>query len=793
MPSTVWAAPSFARQPHVLARSDGITVFARARPVRVEHTRLFQDGAGSLGVRGHDSPAPEQSAVVTERVPPQNRKMIRYALRPAPDNERGPQHVVSLLRSVHQLNKTRMPLTLEIASGEGSPGLFIETPAELRNAFLSELGDAYPGATIQVARRDLGEDCHRYETALRLTPDVLPIRTYRDFEESPDREFADPITGLLSSVRTGRDQRVCAAIRLIIRPVRRPRHNHAQRILERLRRRWLSEWLRQLYAVWSSSPSLLLRVLGGFLACMGTREQTVAARDPGRRKLQQHLFECWLRIETQGPPDAMAVFGQKHRELRSALGRFTSEEAMFRRSNPGSKRGFLLSAEEIATLWHPPMGTVRSARMAMALIREVEPPLFLPKPDEPDVTELGRVQFRQQRERFGIRIDDLRRHLVAIGRTGCGKSTFLLNVLQQQVARGRGVILVDPHGQLADDLLARIASHRTNDVVVLDPTDANPVTLNPLYGPAGCDASLIADGVLTAFGQVFGLDAASAPRLQHIFRNCLLSLVGTRYASLSNVQRLLVDENFRRQVTSSVGNDAVRAFWAGEFEQWNRRDRTQYIASLQNKLGAFLSNQRLQRILCGESRSLDVRQVLDDSRVLVCNLSKGQIGHDASTLLGSLLLAMTQLAAMSRADVPEEARSDATVIIDEFHSYLSEGNSTLADALAESRKYRVSYVLAAQMLDQLDVRTRAAVLGNCGSLLTMTVGPRDAEVLCAVLGGHVKPADLIGLPKYHGYLRMLIDGAPHTLSMTTLPASPPDPRRASIVRRVSRNRHGAGT
>ena len=259
----------------------------------------------------------------------------------------------------------------------------------------------------------------------------------------------------------------------------------------------------------------------------------------------------------------------------------------------------------------------------------------------------------------------------------------------------------------------------------MQPIAWHRLRFNPLHGPPGTDPTLIADGVLTSFKNVFGFDDGSAPRLLHIFRNCLLSLVGTEHASLQNVQRILVDSNYRKSIIAMVKNIAVREFWLTEFSRWNERDRTQYIASLQNKLGAFTTNEQLQRILNPNHKGISLREIMDSSQVLVVNLSKGTVGHDASTLLGSLLLSSLYIAAMSRADILETDRTDCVIVVDEFHSYLADGNTTMADALAESRKYRTSYVLSTQMLEQLDAATLAGVLGNCGSTLCMTAGPRD--------------------------------------------------------------------
>ena len=432
------------------------------------------------------------------------------------------------------------------------------------------------------------------------------------------------------------------------------------------------------------------------------------------------------------------------------------------------------------------------ARVEASHFHEVEPPLRLPTASaHRPVTLLGRVQFRQQRDQFGIHLDDLRRHLIVVGKTGSGKSNFLQTIVLQQIDQNRGVVLVDPHGQLVEEVLDFIPSRRTNDVILFDASDRlAPVGFNPLIGPAGSDPTLIADGVLTAFKNVFGFDEATAPRLLHIFRNSLLSLIGRRDASLLTVQRLLTDTNYRKSVVAGVTNPAVQSFWLTEFDRWNERDRTQYLASLQNKLGAFTTNERLQAILGATEKGIQLRPILDRSQILLCNLSKGTVGHDASTLLGSLLFSSLQVAAMSRANVPEDERPDAVVVIDDFHSYFAPGNSTMADALAESRKYRTSYVLSTQLLEQLDPTTLAGVLGNCGSALCMTVGPRDAAVLAELLGERLTPDDLMRIPKYHGYLRLLVDGTPHTFSMTTLPPPRLRQQRGAIIRQVSRERYG---
>lgn len=705
-------------------------------------------------------------------------------------NTRGPIYTESLLRTVHRANPTRQDIQLTIQSTPRGVCLGIDCADQLRSLLLQELQDAYPGIVVRP-----NTDCRTEDVNLSLNKrcDAESIRTYDAFmDETDNRQLADPLSGLFAAVAAGKSGKLQYALRISLRPAAKRRVWFADCVSRRVNAAFRYRWQEHLFIRMADSRSFLFRCMAVTWSMRPTSESRHGRNDT--ELATEALFECTMSVGAATSVEATHTAKNKLLAIAGTLGRFNTRHAQFVHCRKRQRRRFLLSAKEVATLWHPATeSTDEASRIARPGFREIEPPLSLSssKTLSSDTT-LGRTCFRQQTNQFSITADDLRRHLISIGKTGCGKSTFLLNVVRQQIEHGRGTALFDPHGQLAEEVLNVIPRHRTNDVVYFDAADAvAPVRFNPLAGPPGTDANLIADGVLTSFKNVFGFDAGSAPRLLHIFRNALLTLIGTPYASLVAVQRLLVDAAFRRTCIASIDNAAVREFWFTEFNQWNERDRTQYIASLQNKLGAFTTNQRLQLIFDGSKKGIVLREIMDQSKILICNLSKGTVGHDASTLLGTLMLSSLQIAAMSRADIPEIDRTDCVVVVDEFHSYLADGNSTMADALAESRKYRTSYVLSTQMLDgQLDDATLAGVLGNCGSTLCMTVGPRDAETLAALLGGALTPADLMNIPKYHGYIRMLQSGRPHMFSMTTLAPPRHPPNRADVIRKVSRQTYG---
>lgn len=719
-----------------------------------------------------------------------NLRMLVVSVTAPPANLRDPQYMEQLLRTLHRIEFAE-PLELQIRNDAGHVQLAMAAPAELMPLLRAELADVYPGLRTKRIGVKLVTGHRRLHFELTLTPDLLPMRTFSEFGNGA-KSVSDPIAGLFSVVRGNRVGKFSSRIRLLIRPAGERRVNHSAWLLNRCLRRG-KDWptrLRWIRGV--TSPNWIRR----FQTRLRLRWQTEHESSSDENKLTGPLFECRLILEVDLPAGQDQTAHRLLQTTAASFGRFHGPDTRFRpvRSRSFGRSNFLLTTQEISTLWHPPMeSTDAVAGLLRTEFRELPPPVSIAsKKESAGMTVLGRVAFRGQRNTFGIEIDDLRRHLITVGSTGCGKSVLLMNIVRQQIDANRGIILIDPHGQLVEDVLEHIPRRRTNDVVLLDASDRErPVGFNPLVNKYS-DPNLVADAVVTAFSSVFGFDAGSAPRMLHIFRNCLLTLIGRPDASLASVQRLLTDDGYRRSVLPSIQDEVVRSFWQAEFQQWNNRDRTLYIASLQNKLGAFLTNPQLRAILCPSRNSIDLREIMDSRRILLCNLSKGTIGDEASTLLGALLLSSLHTAAMSRADTPERERVDSIIVVDEFHSFLSEGNQTMATAMSESRKYRTSYVLATQFLSQLDEATRASILGNTGSLLSMRVGPQDAKILADLIGQGLTPEDLMQIPRFHGYIRALMDGSPRSFSMATQPPPKRLIGRGSIVRSVSRSRFGSG-
>lgn len=374
---------------------------------------------------------------------------------------------------------------------------------------------------------------------------------------------------------------------------------------------------------------------------------------------------------------------------------------------------------------------------------------------DPDraITYFASTNHREPYRTFGIRQRDLRSHMYVVGKTGTGKSTLLKTMILQDIEAGRGLGLLDPHGDLVEGVLERVPESRRADVLYLDTPRAN-WTFNPVSDvPAGQEA-LAAAELIESFKKIWHDDWG--PRLEHLLRNVLLTLFELPGATLADANRLFNDKDFRAEAVRAVSNETVQEFWQKEFAGYSFAFRAVIVAPLQNKLGALLTDPRINSIITAQRTSFDLPSVMDERKVLLVNLSRGKIGEGPAQVLGALLAARIGLAGLARADRPEANRQDFHVYLDEFQMFAT---LSLATMLAELRKYRVALVLAHQYLAQLDPQVQAAVLGNAGTMVSFRVSAEDAGALSKELDTF-EPKDFVHLPNYDILIRLMIDGEP---------------------------------
>jgi DNA helicase HerA-like ATPase len=367
------------------------------------------------------------------------------------------------------------------------------------------------------------------------------------------------------------------------------------------------------------------------------------------------------------------------------------------------------------------------------------------------------------RKRFGIRQADRRFHTYAIGKTGTGKSTLLKAMVLQDVIHGRGLALLDPHGDLVEAVLAAVPTERRDDVIYLDTPRGN-WTFNPLWGVAAGHEALATAELIEAFKKIWVDDWG--PRLEHLLRNVLFTLLEVPGSTLADVHPLLTDQAFRKTTANALKNTDVREFWLKEYNGYSPAFRAVVTAPLQNKLGALLTDPRMNAIIAADRNSFDLNTIMDDGKILLVNLSRGQIGEGPAMMLGALLAARIGLSGLARADRPERERQPFFLYLDEFQMFAT---LSLATMLSELRKYNVSLILAHQYLSQLDGEVQDAILGNVGTLICFRISADDAAHFAREMEPEFEAVDFIGQKNHHIYLRLMIDGqVSQPFSATTL-------------------------
>ena len=385
---------------------------------------------------------------------------------------------------------------------------------------------------------------------------------------------------------------------------------------------------------------------------------------------------------------------------------------------------------------------------------------------EEKIILFAETNFRNQRVKFGIKKDDRRRHMYLIGKTGMGKSTAMENMIIQDIKNGEGVALVDPHGDFAEKILNFIPSNRINDVIYLNPADFHfPVAFNVMEAVSQEHKHLIASGLVGVFKKLWA--DSWGPRLEYVLRNAILALLDYPGSTLMGVMRILVDKTYRNKVISKIKDPVVKSFWVEEYSKYPQQFQVEAIAPIQNKVGQFLSTALIRNVVGQVKSSFDLREIMDNQKILIMNLSKGRIGEDSSALLGAMMITKIQLAAMSRIDMPEEERKDFYLYVDEFQNFATE---SFANILSEARKYRLNLIIGHQYIEQLDEMVQAAVFGNVGTIMCFRVGSADAESLAVEFAPYFTEEDLVNLTKYDTYMKLMIDGvASSPFSATTLP------------------------
>jgi len=391
-------------------------------------------------------------------------------------------------------------------------------------------------------------------------------------------------------------------------------------------------------------------------------------------------------------------------------------------------------------------------------------------PHNRDITYFAKTDFRNTNEIFGIKRKDRRQHMYILGKSGTGKSVLLSNLIVQNIQNGEGVCVVDPHGELVEEILHLIPEYRMKDVIYFNPADSDfHIGFNVIQLDDPKYKHLVASGLMGIFTKIWA--NAWSSRMEYILNNAILALLDTPGTTLLGIPRLLVDKDYRQMIIGNLKDPVVKAFWVSEYEQWRDQFRNEAIAPIQNKVGQFLSTSIIRNVVGQQKSTIDIFKIMNEGKIFLVNVSKGRIGEDNSALLGGMIITKIQLAAMERVRIPEDERKDFYLYVDEFQNFATD---SFANILSEARKYRLNLTVAHQYTAQLEnkdgSKVRDAVFGNVGTMIIFRVGADDADFLEKEFEPEFTAQDLVNLPNYHVYLKLMIDGVTsRPFSAITLP------------------------
>ncbi len=716
------------------------------------------------------------------------------------------------LKNVHRnLLYGQRHVALEIIAKEKEIFFYIGVPITLLDMVEKMLSSQYPDAAIEEAEEHniFSQEWKKMGVCggeLKLyKPFIYPIKTYKTIEAEP----LESITNTLGKLEAGEG----TAIQILIRPIHPRKMQKGRAAVKKSQNQ-------------NSGGGWVGGVTGAVIANNNTPTQQqpvklTAMEEEVNKAIEEKAgkapFETVIRfVVSTGTPHRSEIILN---ELQGAFAQFNDQNLngfRFRREQNVNKlvtdyifRFFehqifspkrlllgrfighknILNTEEIASFFHLPNFLISSPGIKWLPAKRVETPVNLPN----EGTIIAKTSFRGQEETVRLTENDKRRHVYILGQTGTGKSTTMKNMIIDDIIHGKGVAYIDPHGQDLEDILSKIPKERAEDVVIFDAGDIErPMGLNIFEAQTTEQKDLVIQEALQILyrlydpqhtGQIFG------PRFDHWLRNAALTLMADpEGGTFIEVPKVFSDDKFLASKLKYVEDPVVRSFWIDEIGKTSDYHKSEMMGYFIGKFGAFMTNTTLRNIIGQPKSSINLREIMDSNKILLVNLSKGRIGELNMRLLGMIFVVKLQMAAMSRADTPEEERKDFCLYVDEFQNFLTE---SFAQILSEARKYRLSLVVANQFIGQLTDEIRDAVFGNVGTILCFRVGPDDAEFMAKQFDPVFTQNDLIGIENYNAAIRLIINGIPSR--PFNIIGYPPmgvaDPNIGKAVRELSRLKH----
>lgn len=683
-------------------------------------------------------------------------------------------------------------ISFEMASIGKHIRFYVWVPKHLQNFLEGQIYAQYPTVQIHEAEEDYAKReisqpvVYSAELAL-IDNEVLPIKTFQSFEVDP----LAGITATLAKLDTSNEE---TWIQVIARPIADDWHRKSQRYVSKVKESG------------SSSGGDFFENVGGYMiklleALWKPPEPTAGAsgakelseRDKTRiseaeNKSTKLGYQVKIRMiylghdETTAKQRMQAIVGTFKQYNSTNLNGFTMRKPSFDREKIAEyaarffiDRGYVLNIEELASVFHLPHTNVETPNIVWASSKTAEPPAKLPvigaDPEEDnEISAFGLTNFRGINHQFGMYRSDRSRHIYIIGQTGAGKSGLLELFALSDIFHNQGYAIIDPHGDLAVNNMRFIPGHRMKDVVYFNPADtAFPIGFNPMEVTDPNMRNNISSEIIGVLKRMFA--DSWGPRLEYILRYTILALLYYPNSTMLDITRMLTDKRFREQVLLHVDDTVVLNFWKIEFASWNDKFASEAIAPVLNKVGAFTANPIIRNIIGQPKSTFNIREIMDEGKILIVNLSKGLIGEDNASILGSFIVTKIQLAAMSRADIPNiEDRRPFYLYVDEFQNFATDSFATI---LSEARKYALNLTVANQYISQMTDTVRDAVFGNVGTTISFRVSADDAPLLSKQFEPQFEATDILQMHNRHFVISMVIKGEKvPAFSATTLMLPP---------------------
>jgi hypothetical protein len=695
-------------------------------------------------------------------------------------------------------------LSFEIASVNGQIRFYAYVPRTLRSFVEGQIYSQYP--TVQISKAEDDYVAHErehsvvYSSEITLTDnEMLPIKTFQNFEVDP----LAGITGALAKLETTGEE---VWIQILARPIADSWHKASES--------WIDTVKKGKTSFFNGGASFLAGILNALIQPPDSSKTAAAPKElsdrsktriaEAEKKATKLGYRVKVRLVYLGDSTVnaklrmQAIVGTFKQFNSTNLNGFKMSTASFKKEDLASYRnrsfksgGYILNIEELASVFHLPHTNVETPNVVWASTKTAEPPAKLPiitgnNAIDENISAFGMTNFRGVNHQFGMYRSDRSRHVYIIGQTGAGKTGTLALFALSDIFHGHGYAIIDPHGDFAVDNMRFIPGSRMNDVVYFNPADtAYPLGFNPLEVTNPNQKNNISSEVIGVLKRMFG--ESWGPRLEYILRYTILALLDRPSTTMLDITRMLTNKKFRQETLSYSQDTVVLNFWKVEFASWNEKFVAEAISPVLNKVGAFTANPIIRNIIGQPKSTFNIRQIMDEGKILIVNLSKGLIGEDNAAILGAFLVTKIQLASMSRSDIARvEDRRPFYLYVDEFQNFATDSFATI---LSEARKYGLNLTVANQYISQMSETVRDAVFGNVGTMISFRVSADDAPILAKQFEPQFEPTDLLQMHNRNFVINMVIKGekAP-AFNATTLSLPPAQiDNTAKIIENTRRN------